>query len=347
MSSENTEPVPVPPPATDAPATIEPTPAATTAAVVSEVEPTPAAAAPEPTPAPVAEATAKPEDPKPAEPSVVAVLDKKEEDEPQNELTKKFTEDEWKAVKELRAQLPSVFEKAYPDIKPTPSSITLWGVELSTTPSAKGSVILAKFVRARTLVVSDAADMLAATLKWRAEIDIDAIMQEEFDQDLFGRLGKVYGKDKDGRPIAWNLYGEVKDMKAVFGDTQKFIRWRVQFMEQSIEFLDFETIDQMVQIHDYEGVSMTSRDAAQKAAAKEATTVFQNYYPEFLSRKFFINVPTLLTWVFWLFKPLISAATLAKMAVVGTGAKTIGLELSQVIDVKELPKRYGGEAEDF
>ena len=85
-------------------------------------------------------------------------------------------------------------------------------------------MILVKFLRARTLVVSDAADMLTATLKWRKEIDIDAIMQEEFDQELFGRLGKVYGKDKDGRPIAWNLYGEVKDMKAVFGDTQKFIR---------------------------------------------------------------------------------------------------------------------------
>ena len=152
-------------------------------------------------------------------------------------------------------------------------------------------MILVKFLRARNLVVSDAADMLAATLKWRAEVDVDAIMEEEFDQDVFGRLGKVYGKDKDGRPIAWNLYGEVKDMKAVFGDTQKFIRcvstfvcglwrggrrerrqgrgqrglrartrigtdtfvcarrWRVQFMEQSIAFLDFETVDQMVQIH--------------------------------------------------------------------------------------------------
>ena len=29
---------------------------------------------------------------------------------------------------------------------------------------------------------------------------------------------------------------------------------------------------------------MTSRDAAQKAAAKEATTIFQNHYPEFLVR---------------------------------------------------------------
>lgn len=122
---------------------------------------------------------------------------------------------------------------------------------------------------------------------------------------------------------------------------------------------------------DYEGVSITSRDASQKAAAKEATNIFQAHYPEFLvrpgccspppmcglthlltcvplqSRKFFVNVPTLLTWVFWLFKPLISAATLAKMTVVGTGAKTIGAELSPVIPRSELPKRYGGEAEAF
>ena len=53
-------------------------------------------------------------------------------------------------------------------------------------------------------------------------------------------------------------------------------------MEKSIELLDFENIDQMVQIHDYEGVSMMSRDANQKAAASEASNLFQNHYPEFL-----------------------------------------------------------------
>ena len=40
----------------------------------------------------------------------------------------------------------------------------------------------------------------------------------------------------------------------------------------------------MLQIHDYEGVSMMSRDANQKAAASEATNIFQNHYPEFLVR---------------------------------------------------------------
>jgi phosphatidylinositol transfer protein SFH5 len=65
------------------------------------------------------------------------------------------------------------------------------------------------------------------------------------------------------------------------------------------------------------------------------------------SKKFFINVPTLMTWIFWLFKPLISANTLAKMNVVGSGADTISVALLPVIDAKELPKRYGGEAEAF
>lgn len=65
------------------------------------------------------------------------------------------------------------------------------------------------------------------------------------------------------------------------------------------------------------------------------------------SKKFFINVPTFMTWIFWLFKPLISANTLAKMSVVGSGSSTIGGALLPVISAEELPTRYGGEAEGF
>jgi hypothetical protein len=65
------------------------------------------------------------------------------------------------------------------------------------------------------------------------------------------------------------------------------------------------------------------------------------------SKKFFINVPTFMTWIFWIFKPLISANTLAKMSVVGSGASAISEALLPIIDAKELPKRYGGDAEGF
>jgi len=54
-----------------------------------------------------------------------------------------------------------------------------------------------------------------------------------------------------------------------------------------------------------------------------------------------------MTWIFWLFKPLIPANTLAKMSVVGSGTPTISQALLPVINAEELPKRYGGEAEAF
>lgn len=41
------------------------------------------------------------------------------------------------------------------------------------------------------------------------------------------------------------------------------------------------------------------------------------------------------------------SATLAKMSVVGSGASTIGKALLAEVNAKQLPTRYGGEAEAF
>ncbi|KAL5531370.1 hypothetical protein ACEPAG_4247 [Sanghuangporus baumii] len=270
-----------------------------------------------------------------------------EVEEPQNALTKKFTDAEWKALKEFRATLPSVVEEVYKSEKP--ETVKLWGVTIDPkgTPDARGSVVLMKFLRARDLNIEEAKIMLVKTLKWRLEFKTDEILKEDFPQDVFGNIGHIYGKDKDGRPITYNLYGGNQDLKAVFGDVDRFIRWRIALMEKGIALMDFENIDQMIQVHDYEGVTLSSRDANSKKAASTASAMFQDYYPEFLYKKFFVNVPAIFTWIFWLFRPIISAQTLAKMSVVGTGANTIGKELLTVIDAKELPKRYGGEAEAF
>jgi hypothetical protein len=119
----------------------------------------------------------------------------------------------------------------------------------------------------------------------------------------------------------------------------------------------------MTPLIDYEGVSLSSRTANSKAAASEISSIFQSHYPEFLVRlpsfpwptypdilcqahKFFVNVPSIMTWIFWLFRPVLSPATLAKMKVVGHGPRTIGKELLPLIDVKELPAQYGGVVTD-
>ncbi|KAG2150285.1 CRAL-TRIO domain-containing protein [Suillus bovinus] len=268
----------------------------------------------------------------------------------QNPLTEKFTEAEWKALKEFRSIVPEAFKEAFPEQDDAGlTSYKLWGVTINPLKprDARVSVLLMKFLRARNLNSAEAKDMFVSTLQWRESFKVDEAMKEKFPEDIFGKLGRTYGKDKDGHPIAYNLYGANKDLDAVFSDTQRFLRWRVAFMEESIALLDFETVDQMIQIHDYEGVSMSSRTQASKNAASEASSIFQSHYPEFLAKKFFVNVPSFLTWIFWIFKPFIATATVAKMSVIGSGPNVIGTALLPLIPADQLPKRYGGDADGF
>lgn len=58
-------------------------------------------------------------------------------------------------------------------------------------------------------------------------------------------------------------------------------------------------------------------------------------------------MPTLLNWLFWAFKSVISAKTLAKMSVVGTGHHDLKKALSEYIAIDELPTKYGGNAQAF
>ncbi|KAJ7880339.1 CRAL-TRIO domain-containing protein [Mycena olivaceomarginata] len=309
----------------------------TTTAVDSPAPPQPGA-----TPvAPSAEPTAKPT-PVPATPAA-----EPEKPEPQNALTEKFTGYEWKALAEFRKLVPESLGKAYdekPEAKTT--AITLWGVQIDPNDlvDARTSVVLMKFLRARNLNATAAAEMFVATLRWRDEFKVDDALKEEFPQDVFGQLGHIFGRDKEGRPVVYNVYGGNQDLDAVFGDVDRFLRWRVAFMEKSVAMLDFANVDQTIQIHDYAGVNMSSRTPASKAAASQASNIFSSHYPELLFKKFFVNVPGYMSWLFWIFKTILPAATFAKMSVVGSSPRSIGKALLPFIAPEELPKRYGGTA---
>ncbi|KAJ6619967.1 CRAL-TRIO domain-containing protein [Mycena sp. CBHHK59/15] len=324
--------VPVPPTTTAVPemakTTVAPPPPQPGATPVAPASPRATA---EPTPAPSAITPAQAEKP-----------------EPQNALTEHFTGYEWKALTEFRKIIPESLAKAYtekPDAKTTP--ITLWGVKIdpANLVDARVSVVLMKFLRARNLNATAASEMFVATLRWRDEFNVDTALKEEFPQDVFGKLGEIYGRDKQGRPVVYNLYGGNQDIDAVFGDVDRFLRWRVAFMEKSVALLDFTTVDQMIQIHDYEGVSMSSRTPASKNAASQASNMFSSHYPELLYKKFFVNVPSYMSWLFWFFKTLLPGATFAKMSVVGSSPRSIGKALLPFIAADQLPKRYGGQAE--
>jgi hypothetical protein len=60
-----------------------------------------------------------------------------------------------------------------------------------------------------------------------------------------------------------------------------------------------------------------------------------------------VNVPSLMSWIFWAFKPFLSSATFAKMSVVGSGPSAIGKAILPLVDGTELPRKYGGGAEGW
>lgn len=75
-----------------------------------------------------------------------------------------------------------------------------------------------------------------------------------------------------------------------------------------------------------------------KAATKQTIDTLGRHYPETLSRKFFVNVPIIMEWVFTARKLLVAKETAKKFTVLSYG-NTLATELGQGI-----PKEYGGNA---
>jgi hypothetical protein len=150
--------------------------------------------------------------------------------------------------------------------------------------------------------------------------------------------------------VTFNIYGAVKDNKKTFGDIDAFLRWRVGLMERSVQQLDLSSATQPVpdfgagpdphqgiQVHDYLQVSFIRQDPLVKTATKKTIEVLGRYYPETLSRKFFVNVPLVMGWVYQAAKMIVSKETAKKFTVLSYGT-ALASELG-----KGLPKEYGGE----
>jgi len=176
------------------------------------------------------------------------------------------------------------------------------------------------------------------------------------DESKFGGLGfvtadapAVQGVNAGGggrkAVVMWNVYGAVKDHVATFGDVDAFLRWRVGLMERGVTAL--RLMDEgmeapmdgiaMVQVHDYLNVSFLRLPAETKAATKKTIEVLSAHYPELLSRKYFVNVPVVMGWMFAAMKVFLAKETVAKFQVLSYGSY-VAAELGEGV-----PKEYGGK----
>lgn len=121
-------------------------------------------------------------------------------------------------------------------------------------------------------------------------------------------------------------------------------------MEKSVQALSLSTATtpipnygegpdpyQGFQVHDYLQVSFIRRDPLVKAATNKTIEILGRHYPETLSRKFFVNVPAIMGWVFTAVKLVVAKETSRKFVVLSDG-KQLATQLG-----KGVPKSYGGE----
>lgn len=294
-------------------------------------------------------------------------------------------------LSQLSEKLPALLKEAeYAEV---------YGIDLHDGTLFQRNMILQKFLRANANNVDQALSQLLDTLKWRKSYQPLKVKDEVFDKVKFGGLGYVTvlkdvpGSENVRDSATFNIYGAVTDDKATFGDVAAFMRWRIALMEMSVAALDLQKADKPIpdygkgidpyqgyQIHDYLNVSFLRQNADQKAAAKEAIATFQKYYPETLSRKFFVNVPVIMGksgsrigtvdkvrlwlkislyhaissifgraakadfrtgWTFSAMKVFMSAET-AKKLVVLTYGKDLAGELG-----KDVPEIYGGKGSEL
>ncbi|EEF30345.1 Patellin-4, putative [Ricinus communis] len=240
------------------------------------------------------------------------------------------------------------FRKECQKMKEQLRDITLWGVPLLPSKGHESTDnVLLKFLKAKEFKAQDAFHMLRKTLNWRKEYKTDAILEENLHLDLdLDRFLYINSVDKEGHPLYYTVYGAFKDKelyRRVLGTEEKrekFLRWRIQFMERSIGKLSFKAgeADSMLQITDFKNSGSEMKEL--RAVSKKAFLLFQANYPEIIYKNILVNVP------FWHYTShLVSSKILnhrTKGKFIIARPSKVTQTLLKYISPENLPVEYGG-----
>ncbi|AAS51473.1 ACR247Wp [Eremothecium gossypii ATCC 10895] len=202
--------------------------------------------------------------------------------------------------------------------------------------------LLFKFLKANAFSYEGAVKQLVSTLNWRREFQpLKAAFAEEHDERLMaaGYISYDASAAPNTRTVTWNLYGKLGACKDLFADQDTFIRYRVGLMERGLQALNLLDPDNcsMTQVHDYKDVSVWNMNADVKKCSRRVIAIFQDHYPELLYAKYFVNVPTILRWVYDVVRAFVSEETSRKFVVLNDGTKLAAYFAG-------VPAAYGGTA---
>ncbi|KAL7005881.1 Non-classical phosphatidylinositol transfer protein (PITP) [Cystobasidiomycetes sp. EMM_F5] len=242
-------------------------------------------------------------------------------------------------VDAVMAKLPAITERV--------GHSEIYGVDVLEA-SDPTRLIIAKYLKAHSDNQQAALIGIEGTLRWRREFNPRSAAFEEKHADQYDGLGMIT-KLSDGEIIVWNIYGAAAhNPKALFEPLDAFLRWRIGLQERSVHALDLPSyrgdgLDDpklAQQVHDYDSVSFFRMDPSVKAGTKAAIDLLTKHYPETMKRKFFVNVPAVMGWVFSAMRLFLSKETVAKFTIVSYGNQLV----HEIGHADEIPTEYGGNS---
>lgn len=223
--------------------------------------------------------------------------------------------------------------------------IELWGVPLLPSKGyERTDLILKKFLKAKDYNAQNALEMIASTLMWREDFNVDSVLDEMFGADL-DNIGIIEGTDNTGHPLCYQLYEGFKDREMLWkrlGNKEscdEFLRWRIKLMEGCIRKLDFKPngSDSVIQIIDVKNIPRPLLNELFQGS-KKYFSILQENYPGLIFRFVIVNVPM---W-FFAFYTLNMRLMTRKYKVMYVKPSAITETLLKFIEPEHLLAQYGG-----
>jgi hypothetical protein len=221
---------------------------------------------------------------------------------------------------------------------------------------------LLRFLRARKFNVRNAFHMIKEDVNWRSEDNRLNLRHEVAEEVLGCDLAKMYryfptwiqGQDKQMRPVSYRQFGKFEIWNVLkLTSMHKLIRFHAWETEQALRFMHGRSqkvgynIETFVLVIDASGWSMqlATRDAF--TFIKGMATTDSDHYPERLGTMIIINAPSALAWAWSIIQGFLDPVTKAKVRIIGCDQKEWLPVLLEHIDEDQIPKQYGGTADDL
>ncbi|ODN04835.1 SEC14-like protein 2 [Orchesella cincta] len=203
---------------------------------------------------------------------------------------------------------------------------------------------LIRWLRARDMNLHKAGELIRHSLNWRAENDIDNVLERKFDEFYFQHFPySAEGYDKTGRPVTSISYANGKwDFRKVDEPdrAEGFKAYTAYIFEDIVNKIRMQNakrkttgeppVRQYILLIDYTGFTYSQ------------LINFAAHYPELLYKCIFINCPGFIGTLMSLLKPLLANKTFQKIEYYGYNREEWENVLYEMIDEDQLPPEFGG-----